>query len=315
LTQALGPHIRPDGRVLFFSTSLTSNPIAISPGYLPYVMCKGAVEQMARVLSRDPAFAASDRRITVNVVSPGPIETELFLAGKSQELLDRIASMHPSQRIGQPDEVRLTLARFAKHSLISAHRSGCQCGLISGIACSQLGARTEPAGQRRDGCLKLRSSVIMTSRVWNSSSAFTQPRRHTSQSPQLNHIRFSSCPKIQPTISFLYDYRATVHASFSSLTIPNKQIETDVGVERLNEVMQTVPADKLREINARLAAANPEFKRALALELVGVNAATGLIEPSYATCARCEEVYDAAEEREEGECVYHNGILRLYDGY
>jgi hypothetical protein len=97
--------------------------------------------------------------------------------------------------------------------------------------------------------------------------------------------------------------------------MPNKQIETDIGVERLNEVMQTVPADKLREINARLAAANPEFKRALALELVGVNAATGLIEPSYATCARCKEVYDAAEEREEGECVYHNGILHLYDDH
>jgi 3-oxoacyl-[acyl-carrier protein] reductase len=160
LTQALGPHIRPDGRVLFFSTSLTSNPIAISPGYLPYVMCKGAVEQMARVLSRDPAFAAPDRRITVNVVSPGPIETELFLAGKSQELLDRIASMHPSQRIGQPDEVRPASATLTKHLLMSAHHSGRQCSRIPGFAHSELGARTEPAGQRRDGCLRLRSSTV-----------------------------------------------------------------------------------------------------------------------------------------------------------
>jgi hypothetical protein len=91
--------------------------------------------------------------------------------------------------------------------------------------------------------------------------------------------------------------------------VPIQQIEADAGVERLNEVMQTIHAETLREINARLAAANPEFKRALALELVGVNAAPARAEPSYATCARCKDVYDVAEEREVGECVQHNGPL------
>jgi 3-oxoacyl-[acyl-carrier protein] reductase len=106
LTQALAPHIRPEGRILFFSTSLTTHPIAIGPGYLPYVATKGAVEQMTRVLARDPSLSGPDRRITINVVSPGPTETELFREGKSQALLDTIAGHHPSKRIGQPHEVR-----------------------------------------------------------------------------------------------------------------------------------------------------------------------------------------------------------------
>jgi 3-oxoacyl-[acyl-carrier protein] reductase len=105
LTQALAPHIRADGRLIFTSTSLTSNPFSIMPGYLPYVASKGAVEQMTRVLSRDPALTGPERRITVNVVSPGPIATELFLKGKPQQVLDQMSGLHPQKRLGQPEDV------------------------------------------------------------------------------------------------------------------------------------------------------------------------------------------------------------------
>ncbi|PWN46687.1 NAD(P)-binding protein [Violaceomyces palustris] len=73
LLQSLEPHIRPDGRIVFFSTTLTSNPTAVQPGQLNHVASKGAVEQMVRVLSRDPELSSPNRRITVNAISPDPV--------------------------------------------------------------------------------------------------------------------------------------------------------------------------------------------------------------------------------------------------
>ena len=45
------------------------------------------------------------RRITVNAVAPGPIDTPLFTEGKSQELIDRIASSAPFGRLGEPEDI------------------------------------------------------------------------------------------------------------------------------------------------------------------------------------------------------------------
>ncbi|KAF5356600.1 hypothetical protein D9758_008209 [Tetrapyrgos nigripes] len=93
------------GRVVFFSTSLTINS-AITPNYLVYTMSKGAVEQMARILAKDLA----SKNITVNTVSPGPIDTDLFRHEKPQELINRIAASSPFNRLGQPEEVAALVA-------------------------------------------------------------------------------------------------------------------------------------------------------------------------------------------------------------
>jgi 3-oxoacyl-[acyl-carrier protein] reductase len=45
------------------------------------------------------------RNITVNAIAPGPVETELFLNGKSPELVERMAKMNPMERIGTPDDI------------------------------------------------------------------------------------------------------------------------------------------------------------------------------------------------------------------
>lgn len=39
------------------------------------------------------------RKITVNAVAPGPTATDLFLEGKSPELIDRMAKMDPLDRL------------------------------------------------------------------------------------------------------------------------------------------------------------------------------------------------------------------------
>lgn len=69
-------------------------------------MSKGAIEQMTRGLSKDLAR----KGIMVNTVAPGPTSTDLFLKGKSEELLKTIAGFNPQGRIGQPEEVAEVVA-------------------------------------------------------------------------------------------------------------------------------------------------------------------------------------------------------------
>jgi 3-oxoacyl-[acyl-carrier protein] reductase len=45
------------------------------------------------------------RNITVNAVAPGPTATELFLNGKSPELVDRLARMAPLERLAEPSDI------------------------------------------------------------------------------------------------------------------------------------------------------------------------------------------------------------------
>uniref|UniRef100_UPI00345A8AE3 SDR family oxidoreductase n=1 Tax=Halomonas sp. TaxID=1486246 RepID=UPI00345A8AE3 len=51
-----------------------------------------------------PAFPKMrGRGITVNAVAPGPVATEMFFEGKSDEQIASIAAMAPLERLGQPD--------------------------------------------------------------------------------------------------------------------------------------------------------------------------------------------------------------------
>jgi NAD(P)-dependent dehydrogenase (short-subunit alcohol dehydrogenase family) len=53
------------------------------------------------------------RDITVNAVAPGPVATPLFLDGKSDEVIDRMAQMIPMHRLGQPDDIAEVVAFLA----------------------------------------------------------------------------------------------------------------------------------------------------------------------------------------------------------
>lgn len=92
-----------NGTVINFSSSTTR---LLLPTYGPYVATKGAVEQMTRVFAKE----VGARGINVNVVSPGPTNTELFLNGKTQEALDRLASLSAFNRIGEPEDIAKVVA-------------------------------------------------------------------------------------------------------------------------------------------------------------------------------------------------------------
>lgn len=90
----------PGGRIIFFSSSLTAAS-TILPNALPYLATKGAIEQISRVLAKD----LGSRGITVNTVSPGPIDTPLFREGKSSQVIEGIKKQTPGRRLGEPEDV------------------------------------------------------------------------------------------------------------------------------------------------------------------------------------------------------------------
>jgi 3-oxoacyl-[acyl-carrier protein] reductase len=53
------------------------------------------------------------RGIRVNGVAPGPVDTDLFHSGKTDEIKARSATLSPFNRIGRPDEIAEVIAFLA----------------------------------------------------------------------------------------------------------------------------------------------------------------------------------------------------------
>jgi 3-oxoacyl-[acyl-carrier protein] reductase len=66
-----------------------------------YIATKAAVEGLTQILAQE----MRGRNVTVNAVAPGPVATELFMQGKSQELVDHMAKMNPLERLGQTEDI------------------------------------------------------------------------------------------------------------------------------------------------------------------------------------------------------------------
>lgn len=91
-------HMNSGGRIINFSTSVVGQ---MFPAYSVYAGTKGAVEQFTRQLAKE----FGPKGITINAVAPGPINTELFTVGKSEEQIAGIANMNAFGRLGEPDDV------------------------------------------------------------------------------------------------------------------------------------------------------------------------------------------------------------------
>jgi 3-oxoacyl-[acyl-carrier protein] reductase len=98
--------LRDGGRIINFSSSVVG---LLQPTYGVYAATKAAVEAMSSVLTKE----LRGRGITVNAVAPGPTATDLFLKGKPQEVVDRLAKLAPLERLGQPADIANAVAFLA----------------------------------------------------------------------------------------------------------------------------------------------------------------------------------------------------------
>jgi 3-oxoacyl-[acyl-carrier protein] reductase len=99
-------HMRNAGRIVCVSTIGTQLNV---PGGSAYFATKAAVEQLCRTLAKEVA----PRGITVNVVSPGFVETRMLrdaFAEMSPSARDQVVEMTPLARLGRPEDVAGAIA-------------------------------------------------------------------------------------------------------------------------------------------------------------------------------------------------------------
>lgn len=100
LTQKLLPIISDGGKIINISTGLTR---FAAPGYSAYAAMKGAVEVLTRYMAKE----LGSRKITVNTIAPGPIETD-FRGGAvrdNKQYNSALAAQTALGYVGGPDEV------------------------------------------------------------------------------------------------------------------------------------------------------------------------------------------------------------------
>ncbi|MEV4450893.1 MULTISPECIES: SDR family oxidoreductase [Streptomyces] len=96
--QQAARRLRAGGALINFSSSVLALAI---PGYSAYAATKGAVEAMTLIVARE----LRGRDVTVNAVAPGPTATALFLDGKDEETIARMAAQPPLERLGTPRDI------------------------------------------------------------------------------------------------------------------------------------------------------------------------------------------------------------------
>ncbi|KIM78121.1 hypothetical protein PILCRDRAFT_824835 [Piloderma croceum F 1598] len=108
LTKSAAPRLAEGGRIIFISSYVTKKS-TVMPYSLVQASSKGALDQIARTLAKE----LGARFITVNTISPGPIDTDLLREGAPTHKIQFIANIHPQKRMGLPTDIAPMIAFLA----------------------------------------------------------------------------------------------------------------------------------------------------------------------------------------------------------
>ncbi|XP_051114444.1 NADPH-dependent aldehyde reductase-like protein, chloroplastic [Andrographis paniculata] len=86
------------GRIVCLTTSVVAS---LKVGYGAYAPSKAAVETMVKILAKE----LKGTGITANAVAPGPVATEMFFAGKTEEAIKKAVDDCPLGRLGETGDV------------------------------------------------------------------------------------------------------------------------------------------------------------------------------------------------------------------
>lgn len=104
--QKLIPHLASGSAVIFTSSTVAT---ATGVGTSVYSATKGALNKIAQIAANELA----DRKIRVNIVSPGPIQTPGLEYALPAEAKPQLAAATALQRLGEADEVAKTVLFLA----------------------------------------------------------------------------------------------------------------------------------------------------------------------------------------------------------
>jgi NAD(P)-dependent dehydrogenase (short-subunit alcohol dehydrogenase family) len=123
------PHLNAGASVILTSSTVNEKGI---PNHAAYSASKAAIRSLARSFSSE----LLDRKIRINVVSPGPIDTPVFetIASSKEEakaIAESMGQFAPVKRLGSPDEVASAVLYLASDE--SAFMVGAELLLDGGM--------------------------------------------------------------------------------------------------------------------------------------------------------------------------------------
>jgi 3-oxoacyl-[acyl-carrier protein] reductase len=112
-TQAGAKHMTAGGSIINVGSNITS---MLMPTSAIYAGSKAAVNAITRVLSKE----LGPKKIRVNCVMPGPVDTETSRAmgGGNSEQVKMIIGMTPLGRIGQPEDIASVVTFLASEDAV-----------------------------------------------------------------------------------------------------------------------------------------------------------------------------------------------------
>jgi 3-oxoacyl-[acyl-carrier protein] reductase len=119
--QAAAARMRDGGRIIVIGSNAALK--LGHPGSSVYAMTKAAVARLVEVIALDLA----PRRITVNTIQPGPIETDL-----TASMVEQMIALSPLKRIGKPEDIAALASYVAGPA--SAYMTGATLTIDGGFS-------------------------------------------------------------------------------------------------------------------------------------------------------------------------------------